>query len=248
MPDEMNTGSPASADPPLHCLACRATMGQADVCPACGWSYRSDPDAPPDPDLDPSPSTAPDDEPAPAPVLPPSLGPPVMSRGAVWAEVGAVLAVGVMPFLLGALSITINTAPPLPYWLDAVHRTGLDCCTIFVTLYLIYRSGEAWARFGLTRPRPSDVLLGLGLFVVAEALWVLCFSRLPTDRASPAVPATALAHRLPVDGVHVLGGRLRRRVGYPRLLGYSTRTVATIQRRCGHTVRGSIRRLPRIPG
>ena len=108
----------------------------------------------------------------------------MLSRRAVWAEVGAVLAVSVIPYLLSALSVSVYRAPPPPYWLDAVHRTGLDACTIFVTFYLIYRSGEPWARFGVTRPRASDLLIGLGLLVVAEALWVLCFSRLPSDSAS----------------------------------------------------------------
>jgi membrane protease YdiL (CAAX protease family) len=186
MPDEMTTENPTGGDAPLQCLACRTPMGQADVCPQCGWSYRPDPDAPPDPDLDPDSPSAPDNEPESALEFPPSPGPPVLSRRAVWAEVGAVLAVSVIPFLFGALSITVYPAPSAPYWLDAVNRTGLVGCTIFVTLYLIYRSGEPWRYFGLTRPRLSDLLLGFALLVVAEALWVFCISRIPTDGAAHA--------------------------------------------------------------
>src|SRR5712664_2604526 len=156
MPDEMTTDTPTGGEPPLQCLACRASMGQADVCPACGWSYRSDPDEPSDPDLDPAQSTIPDEETESVPELPPSPGPPVLSRRAVWAEVGAVLAVSVVPYLLGGFVESMYPTSPPPYWLDAIHRTGLDACTIFVTLYLIYRSGEPWDRFGLTRRRPSD--------------------------------------------------------------------------------------------
>jgi Putative prokaryotic signal transducing protein len=33
-------------DSGLRCLACRAPMGEADVCPACGWSYESTVDDP----------------------------------------------------------------------------------------------------------------------------------------------------------------------------------------------------------
>src|SRR5215213_4309722 len=35
-----------AADGELRCLACRAPMGDADACPACGWSYAGAPDDP----------------------------------------------------------------------------------------------------------------------------------------------------------------------------------------------------------
>jgi membrane protease YdiL (CAAX protease family) len=162
----------------VRCLACRKPMGQADVCPACGWSYRCESDTPSDTSPE---QTGPAEEEAPAPDSDNLLCPPVLPRRTVWAEVAAVLAVSVVPYCLGAVSMLAYALPPEPYWLHAVHLIGLNCCTIFVTLYLIYRSGEPWSRFGLTRPRLSDVLIGVGLLLVAEALWVFCFRRIRTD-------------------------------------------------------------------
>jgi membrane protease YdiL (CAAX protease family) len=102
-----------------------------------------------------------------------------LERRALWAEVAAVAAVGIVPNLVATLEMVANPTPPPPYWLDAVQLTVLSGCTIFVTLYLIGRSGEPWKRFGLLRPRLSDIPLGVGLFLVAEALWLFFCGRLP---------------------------------------------------------------------
>lgn len=174
------TGGLAEAeDTPLRCLACGASMGEANACPACGWSYGLEPDAPPDPDLD-----APPTEPAatedelgsggPGRADPP---PPALASRVIWGEVGAVLAVAFVPSLVYA----VYPLPPPPYWFDALELTVLSGCTVFVTLYLIHRSGEPWGRFGLTRPGRWDVLLGIGLFLAAEALWLFCCSRVSWD-------------------------------------------------------------------
>ena len=174
-------GPEEGEDTPLRCLACGAAMGQANTCPACGWSYSLEPDAPPDPDRD-----APPAEPAaaedeigaggPGREVPP---PPALARHLIWGEVSAVLAVAFVPSLVFAVDPL--PPPPPPYWFDALSLTVRHGCTVFVTLYLIHRSGEPWERFGLTRPRLWDVLLGVGFFFVAEALWLFCCSRLPWD-------------------------------------------------------------------
>jgi membrane protease YdiL (CAAX protease family) len=87
--------------------------------------------------------------------------------GATWGEVAAVLAVGVVPNLVGAITATYSTAAPLPYWLDAFHLAALSGCTIFVTLYLIRRSGVPAEQFGVVRPQLWDVSTGLLLMGAA---------------------------------------------------------------------------------
>jgi len=174
-------------DTSLRCLACGASMGEANACPACGWSYGLEPNAPPDPDLDTpfAELTLAEDEPLavgpgredPTPLgLGGSAAAPALARRAVLGEVGAVLAVGIVPQLFGVVFSAVHSSPLPPYWLDALHRMVMNGCTIFVTLYLIYRSGEPWERFGLPRPRLWDLLIGIGMFLVAQALWLFCCS------------------------------------------------------------------------
>ncbi len=105
--------------------------------------------------------------------LPPSLTALAPAGRAVWLEVAAVLAVGVVPHLASAVVNLCDPAPPLPLWLDAFHFIVISGCTILVTLYLIARSGETWGHFGLSRPRVLDAPLGALLLVVAAAVWYL---------------------------------------------------------------------------
>jgi membrane protease YdiL (CAAX protease family) len=103
--------------------------------------------------------------PEPAADVPP--GPAGPTGRAVWWEVAAVLAVGVVPNLVAAVGSLYHPSPPPPYWLDSVELTVLSGCAILVTLYLIARSGEPWGHFGITRPRGSDAFLGLMMVLVA---------------------------------------------------------------------------------
>ncbi len=99
----------------------------------------------------------------------------VLPDSAIWGEVCAVLAIGVVPYILYAgISLRLPPSIPLPYWLDAIQATVMSGCTIFVTLYLIHRSGESWGRFGMPRPSLWDVLLGVGLFL-AHAACGFCY-------------------------------------------------------------------------
>ena len=97
---------------------------------------------------------------------------PALPDGAIWGEVCAVLAIGVVPHILFAgISLRLPPSPPFPYGLDAIHEIVTSGCTIFVTLYLIHRSGESWERFGMPRPSLWDVLLGVGLFFAEMPFW-----------------------------------------------------------------------------
>jgi len=56
---------------------------------------------------------------------------------------------------------TVSWSEQLPYAISALY----DCCqyaiAIIPVMYLIWRSGEGWAKFGLVRPRGADLLLAL---------------------------------------------------------------------------------------
>jgi len=122
---------------------------------------------------------------APACETGPAPEPTAAGRRAVWLEVAAVLAVGVIPNVVAAVTALSQPAQPLPpYWLDSFSLTVLSGCTIFVTLYLIGRSGEPWARFGVTRPSVVDAVVGVFLLMLAELIW-----RATPDLSSGVTPA-----------------------------------------------------------
>jgi len=104
------------------------------------------------------------------PIPPGEAGTPTTS--ATWGEFWAVLAVGVVPNLLGAFASLHQPGIQDSYWMDFLLLIATSACTIYVTLYLISRSGDSWNHFGLGRPELSDCFLGVAMFLVAIA--VLC--------------------------------------------------------------------------
>jgi membrane protease YdiL (CAAX protease family) len=95
-----------------------------------------------------------------------------MTERAIWCEVAAVLAIGVVPKVSTAIVAAVEaSSAPLPYWLDSLDLCVRSVCTSFVVLYLIGRSGEAWSTFGLVRPGFSDLVLGLVLVAADLGLW-----------------------------------------------------------------------------
>jgi membrane protease YdiL (CAAX protease family) len=87
---------------------------------------------------------------------------------ALWLEVLAVFSVGGFPHVLA--SITNWLYPPAPntgpYWLNTLNYLLQNGALSFAVLYLIYRSGEGWAKFGIARLRFGDAILGLLLAFV----------------------------------------------------------------------------------
>src|SRR5207248_10826049 len=114
-----------------------------------------------------------------APAPPPAPSP--ASEQALWLEVAAVLAVSVLPWFCSAVVSAVERLPPQPYWLDSLYLTWTDLCVIFVVLYLIHRSGESWATFGLSRPQAGDLGIALALVMADFALWQRFSSLLPRD-------------------------------------------------------------------
>jgi len=146
-------------------------VGTVQECPHCGAFLDVAP-APPEP--------AP-----PSPALPVA---PALTRRALWGELLAVLAVGVIPPLAGALTGPFRPRVPQPYWLDSLDLTVESACAAVVVLYLIARSGEGWGPFGIGRPRLVDLWNGLLLLLVARMLSRVLARLLP----APDGPVAAL--------------------------------------------------------
>src|SRR5262249_39264391 len=97
---------------------------------------------------------------------------------ALWWEVGAVLAVCVVPQIAWSIEYLLEPSLPRSYWLDSLMYYVGSACLIYMVLYLIYRSGEGWAKFGLGRPRRSDMFLGLLMLLATIALYALVARRI----------------------------------------------------------------------
>ena len=149
---------------PRHCLACGATYAHEDACPKCAWPR----DAVPTIFVKGTGSDfVPADEPRSDPVAD-----PISSTGRWW-EVAAVMAVGVVPNLLNAVVSFIRPSVfPVEHWVDSLELSVMSGCTIFVTLYLIHRSGEPFSRFGITRPHVSDLFFGALFLMAGQILWM----------------------------------------------------------------------------
>jgi membrane protease YdiL (CAAX protease family) len=118
---------------------------------------------------------------------------------ALWWEVLAVLAVGVVPDQV-ASAIFWTHPRQLPYTLNALGLVVISCCVSYVVLYLIRRSGEPWAAFGIVRPGSCDVAFAALLLVMD---YYVCM------RLGPAPPPTAFPpeHSFPLPkgvGQHIL--------------------------------------------
>ncbi len=89
---------------------------------------------------------------------------PPRTTDELWLETGVVLAVALLPLYYSMIADLIW--PPLKpavlqtAWSSIVLNGGLGA----LLLFLIWRSGEPWSRFGLTRPDALDV--GLFVFVL----------------------------------------------------------------------------------
>ncbi len=111
-------------------------------------------------------------------------------------EVIAVLSIAVFPTLsLNIISYyeppTNNSPDPIPYAISALYSCCVNVCRIVPILYLIWRSGDPWTRFGLVRPRRTDLLLG----VVALVLNVSLKHFLPLWHLAGRSPSRSLPHQ-----------------------------------------------------
>jgi membrane protease YdiL (CAAX protease family) len=115
-----------------------------------------------------------------------------------WPEMAAVLAVGVVPPLSGALLAEPYLSPSAlpPFWRSCLGNIVYSTCTIYVVLYLISRSGDSWARFGLARPRYMDIVIGSVMFLVGIELWQLFPAFRSLDANPPKIQWFSNARRI----------------------------------------------------
>ena len=134
---------------------------------------------------------------------PPLSSAPQAAVREIWLEVLAVLAIGVLPSLISAIAhYADHPAPPSPYWLDSLDLCLRSACISFAVLYLIHRSGEPFAFFGIARPRHSDLWFGLCLYLIAVFLYRNVWPLMPADGvkldAIYSVPQTRMDYLLMV--------------------------------------------------
>lgn len=89
---------------------------------------------------------------------PSGLREPEGETRALWLEVAAVLLIAVVPSLWTSLTNLVwpETLAKWPAVLDYLDLTLWSFQVGALVLYLIWRSGTPWARFGLVAPRGSD--------------------------------------------------------------------------------------------
>jgi membrane protease YdiL (CAAX protease family) len=113
-----------------------------------------------------------------------------MTRRATWLEIGVVVLLICAP-TLASLGCSLFWGSDYQKLVQQRRRAEFRTATAFETfrfgsmvidlrsvalvLFVMWRSGERWSRFGLVKPKlGKDILLGLGLWlVVAVARWLL---------------------------------------------------------------------------
>ncbi len=170
---------PASSE--TNCLACGEPMVADVACVKCGWSYCETGDSPAevDPPGDGESTSSPESmSKVASDAEHDSFAVSGLSDRELWLEVMAVLAVGVIPHLRGLLPYQIPRGQ-LAYWIEALDLVLQSACVIFVTFYLMGRSGERLEVFGITRPRWSDLLIAAFLFWVSRLLASIWWNWIP---------------------------------------------------------------------
>jgi len=105
--------------------------------------------------------------------------PLAMSNRAIWWELLAVLAIGVLPSLGIAIQILATPAgAPEPTWISSFSSFWSTTCSSIAVLYVISRSGEPWSAFGIVKPNYKDLALGLLLGWATFYIYRLVFRSL----------------------------------------------------------------------
>ncbi len=173
--EEARSDEDEENDEATRCLACGAMLPEGQTkCRSCGWSYQGGEGSS---EKDAILTSAPQNEPVLEPQTKESASsipsPPRFTRRELWFEVLAVLTIGVFPGIIGAFYLPWSSSAHWPFWLYSVNSLFYSASTSFLVLYLIYRSGEPWAAFGIQRPLPRDV--GLGILVYFANVFLFWF-------------------------------------------------------------------------
>jgi membrane protease YdiL (CAAX protease family) len=112
---------------------------------------------------------------------------------AIWWEVAAVLAIGVVPHLASAIVRLLEPAWPISSRLDSFHLFVTSACIALAVLYIIQRSGEPWSAFGIDWPQTPDYLLGALISVAGCFVLIRASELIPADRPPLAWPPQSVA-------------------------------------------------------
>jgi len=102
-----------------------------------------------------------------------------LTNHAISWEMLAVMSFGIILPLIDAFLILGMPVRETPYWIDSVELTARSICTAFLVLYLIHRSGEPWAKFGIVRPGLSDLVFASLFFCAAYVVWHVAWQLMP---------------------------------------------------------------------
>lgn len=92
------------------------------------------------------------------------------ARRAACLEVAVVVAVGVVPSVVHAVTWIAWPRPSPRFYVPAVEAAAWSLQILAAVLYVMHRSGEPWGRFGLVRPRwAPDAVLAAGILFFAYA-------------------------------------------------------------------------------
>jgi len=175
-------------DEEMRCLSCGKKMGAHEVvCRSCGWSYQSGEGSSQQDDVNGDSTKNVSDAAPRASNESLSKSPaPRLSQGDLRGEVLAVLAISVFPLLISVFTSAWHAPLHLPFWVDSVARGLRSACTAFAVLYLVHRSGEPWATFGIKRPRLADIPLGVMIYLVSWLIFMFYNTFLVTRQFKPS--------------------------------------------------------------
>ena len=135
------------------CPNCEAELDDPTRCVACGWTEAIAVDAP-----------APDEA-----AKPPATG--------VWADLGIVLTLVVVPKVLRDWFAVMHPTPTPPYWLDCTVDILKYACMAFVLLKWMQLRGESWKAVGIVRPGTADIGQTLFLLLLLQGGWFFVCGR-----------------------------------------------------------------------
>jgi len=104
--------------------------------------------------------------------IPVSLSP---TKRDLWMEAAVVLGVGVLPYWAHAILPFVwpEHQHALPSAYDSLLRLVTAFSAVAPASYFIWKNSDAWTDYGLSRPRWTDLLSGLGVFFAGKVVWIL---------------------------------------------------------------------------
>jgi len=89
----------------------------------------------------------------------------------IGAETAVVLLVCVVPLIFQSAALSYVPRPATPFVYQAVHLILRSTANIALIAFLVLRSGEPVARFGLSRLKRKDLAVGVVVFIGAQVAW-----------------------------------------------------------------------------